>query len=352
MDDLESSTATEETLDDTLRETLAGIKARGADLGEDTPTGQTRDDAGKFSKPPVVGTEDKTALIKPVTAPITAPVTAQTPAAPVVAPIAEPEFVIPPELQRLGLKKDEAQAYLAAPKHLQDAFTRRAEEMGRGIETYKSKAQFADTIGAVLQPHMQTIQSLGVTPDVAIGKLLEADRSLRFGSTEQKIAKFNELAQSYGISFNPTGEAEATNPAIVALMNQVNHLSGKLQGFESGQQQQNMQSVNSQIVSFAADPKNEHFEAVREQMAGLLQGGAAPDLASAYEMAVWSNPATRAAMLAKQQADAQAEATRKAKEALDAASTNVRRRPSLPASEPTGSMEDTIRATYRRLQAA
>lgn len=229
---------------------------------------------------------------------------------------------------------------------------RRAEEMGRGIEQYRQKAQFADQLGAVIAPHMQTIQSLGATPAQAVGELLKADHALRYGSPEEKVAKLQQLARDYGIAFQPDGQAQMLDPAAQAMHQELRQLRSIVQGITTGREQEVQQSANSQIAAFAADPKNEHFASVREHMAALIQAGQAQDLASAYEMAVWMNPATRASLLAKQQAEAVAEATRKAQAAREAASVNTRARPSLPPSEPTGTMEDTIRATLRRLQSA
>jgi hypothetical protein len=84
-------------------------------------------------------------------------------------------------------------------------------------------------------------------------------------------------------------------------------------------------------------------------MSALLQAGTAKDLADAYEQAIYANPTTRALVLAEQQAKAKEEATQKAQAAKQAASVNTRNRPSMPVSQPIGTMDDTIRATLRRL---
>ena len=47
-----------------------------------------------------------------------------------------------------------------------------------------------------------------------------------------------------------------------------------------------------------------HFEAVREDMAALLQAGRAKDLKDAYDMAVYANPQTRQALLEQQRQEA------------------------------------------------
>jgi hypothetical protein len=117
-------------------------------------------------------------------------------------------------------------------------------------------------------------------------------------------------------------------------------------------QQKESEALNNEIVKFSSDPSHSHFESVKSDMAGLLQAGLAKDLADAYEQAVWRNPTIRASILAEQQAEAKKGATQKAQAAKTAASVNVRTRPSMPVSQPIGTMDDTIRSTLRRLQNA
>jgi hypothetical protein len=87
-------------------------------------------------------------------------------------------------------------------------------------------------------------------------------------------------------------------------------------------------------------------------MSALLQAGQAKDLADAYEQAVYANPTTRAAVLQQQAAAQREEAAKKAQAARAAASVNVPRRPAMPTAQPIGSMDDTIRETFRRLTGA
>ena len=109
--------------------------------------------------------------------------------------------------------------------------------------------------------------------------------------------------------------------------------------------------LNSEIARFAQG--KDHFDAVREDMAALLQAGRAQTLDDAYQMAIWANPATRAALIAKQQqeqdAARKANADLKAKDARKASAVNIPRRGSLAATAPKGTMEDTIRAEATRL---
>lgn len=321
------------SMDDTIRATLAEINAREPEIEEPEETPEeraerVRDEKGRFAARQQ-----------------------EEPTAPVIEPAIEPveEPVLSPEVQRLGLRKEEAAEWAKASPVLQQALLRRSEEMHKGLEQYRGAAQFAQKIAQAFQPYEHTIQQLGVSHEVAVGKLLEADNTLRYGSPEQKAHALASLAYQYGIDIGQVQASPAPDPQVYALQAELNQLKGFINDFQRTQQEREQGTLNSEIAKFAEG--REHFEQVREDMAALLQAGRAKDLSDAYEQAVWANPQTRAAMLAKQQAEAAAkvEAERKAQEAKRANAVNVTRRGSVPAGAPTGTMDDTIRATAQKL---
>ena len=321
------------SMDDTIRATLAEINARDEpEIDEPEETAEeraerVRDEKGRFAAKQQEEQQPETP--------------------PEVEPVEEP--VLSPEVQRLGLRKEEAAEWAKASPVLQQALLRRSEEMHRGLEQYRGAAQFAQKIAQAFQPYEHTIQQLGVSHEVAVGKLLEADNTLRYGSPEQKAHALASLAYQYGIDIGQVQATPAPDPQVYALQNELNQLKGFINDFQRTQQEREQGTLNSEIAKFAEG--REHFEQVREDMAALLQAGRAKDLSDAYEQAIWANPQTRAAMLAKQQAEAAAkvEAERKAQEAKKANAVNVPRRGSVPASAPTGTMDDTIRATAQKL---
>lgn len=319
------------SMDDTIRATLAEINARDEpEIDEPEETAEeraerVRDEKGRFAAKQQEEPE--------------------TP--PEVEPVEEP--VLSPEVQRLGLRKEEAAEWAKASPVLQQALLRRSEEMHKGLEQYRGAAQFAQKIAQAFQPYEHTLQQLGVSHEVAVGKLLEADNTLRYGSPEQKAHALASLAYQYGIDIGQVQAIPTPDPQVHALQSELNQLRGFINDFQRTQQEREQGTLNSEIAKFAEG--REHFEQVREDMAALLQAGRAKDLSDAYEQAVWANPQTRAAMLAKQQAEvaAKVEAERKAQEAKKANAVNVPRRGSVPAGAPTGTMDDTIRATAQKL---
>lgn len=336
------------SMDDTIRDTLRDLNSRGAEIPKDPTIKESpeeaaqriRDEKGRFAKNEII----KDAPV--AGAPAVSPQAPVTPAEP-------PE--VTPEAQRLGLRKDETEAYMQAPEILQKALQRRWEEMNRGVNEAYGKAQFGETMERVLAPYQQTFQKLNVTPDKAISELMGADARLRSGD----VAYLSFLADNYGFDrahlaqvFGGQVQVEnPINPQVVALEQEVRRLSGMFQDQQNSGQQREQEALNSAITTFAADPKHSHFPSVKGHMSALLQAGHAKDLDDAYEQAIYANPTTRALVIAEQQTKARAEAAQKAQAAKDAASVNVRKRPSLPPSTPIGSMDDTIRATLRTINA-
>lgn len=339
--DLSTEEVEAPSMDDTIRSTLEEIQNRDNEIEdhavEDPKVEKTRDENGRFAAKVEDDHEESTVETKD-------PETSTAP-------------VVPPELQKLGLRKDEAEAFAQATPAVQAAFIRRSEEMHRGFEQHREKAQFGDAMIQVMQPHMQTFQQLGVQPSEAVGKLLQADHALRYGSPAQKTQFLTQIARDYGVDLGQAQEFAASqpqqNPEVDMLRNQVAQMNNWIEQNKQAQEWQQREALNSEIQQFASKPESKFFEEVRSEMAGLLQAGLAPNLEKAYEMAIYANPVVRAKVIAEQQATAEqnriAEANRKAKDARQAAAVNVSRKGTLPASKPIGTMDDTIRETAARL---
>lgn len=331
------------SMDDTIRQTLEAIEARGSEPQEQNEDGRARDEHGRFKKKEEEAAEEVPA--EPV-----AEATEQKPEE------AKPEVVVPPEVQKLGIRKDEYEALAQNPVALQ-AFMRRSEEMKRGFEQIKGKAKFGDAMERAIAPYAPILQQAGISPDVAVQRLFGAHQAITTGSMQQRIGALHQLATEAGVSFDQVKEYAANQPQVDP---QVQQLQTRLEQMQSWIQQQNQarewserQTLNSEIERFASDPSNAYFEEVRGDMAGLLQAGIAPDLKTAYDMAIYANPSVRAKVLADQQAKAEearrAEAIQKAKVAKTAAAVNIPRKAAVPAARPVGSMDDTIREKAREL---
>lgn len=211
-----------------------------------------------------------------------------------------------------------------------DEIERRETEYGKGLEPYKESANFAQAIRKVIQPYEQTMRALNVTPEVAVEKLLQADAILRHSPPEQKQAYLMQLAQEYGIQIaGPDGEPQQVDPYVQALWQQQQQTNQVLQQFMTAQQQSEMASATKSVEEFKKT--HEFMEEVRAEMADLIDKGLAKGLDDAYDRAIWSNPAIRGRVLAKQQTDTEAkrkEDARKTTAAAKSAAVQIKGAPS------------------------
>lgn len=325
------------TMDDTIRQTLEEIESRT----------DGRDDKGRFAskETPADPVDPKPAEPEPV---------ADATLEPAVTAEPDQTVTIPTELQRLGLRKEAASAIAKDPVVMQE-FIRRSDEMHRGLEQYREKAQFGDSMRNAIAPFMRNIEATGMAPDVAVQGLLQADSMLRSGSAEQKVQMLHKIAADYGIDIQQAAQTQVApfDGTTYALQQKLSQMESWIAQQTQARQQQENASLNSEIERFSGDPANVHFAAVRDDMAGLLQAGMATDLRDAYEKAIYANPTIRAQVLAQQQAkaesDRKAQATQKAQAAKQAAAVNVSRKGALPSAKAVGSIDDTIRDTAREL---
>lgn len=228
-------------------------------------------------------------------------------------PVIEPET--PAEVQaRLSPKswrKEIADKYWQQlDPELQAEIERRESDVSKGFEQYKPKAQLADDFNTALQPYMPTIQALGVHPAEAAARLFNVEHQLRYGNEQSKLETARTILQEYGISperlFDYLQNTPPPDPQVQAMQRYVQQLEQQYKGLMTQHEQREQAALNSEIQSFSADKP--YFDDVREDMAALLQAGRAADLQSAYDMAVYANPKTRAHMLQQQTAQQQAKA--------------------------------------------
>lgn len=324
---IESPVSMDSTIGDAWKEISKGLQEPAQTVA--------RDATGKFAKTgPVEDAVVKEPVQAAVTPPVEAPEVPETVETPVVEAKKAPS----------SWKKEAAEAFAVLPAHVQDEVLRREGDFHKGIEGFKQAADTGRRFESAIAPYLQTIQKLGVSPEMAVSTLMKADHTLRYAPPAVKVAEFQKLAQIYGIDLG-----QQIDPNVAELQNQIYQLQEQQRQNQEQQQSSVQQSLNSDISRFAAEPGHEHFEAVRDHMAALLQGGQAKDLSEAYDQAVYANPQTRNQVLAKQLEAQRAESLRKANEAKRAASVNVPQRGSTPVAAPVLGWEQQIRADAERL---
>lgn len=250
------------------------------------------------------------------------------------------------------------------PELARKEIERREADFHKGIEQYKGGALQAQEWDRTVQPYMATIQSFGVTPQVAVNELLKADHMLRYSQPQQKVGFLLKIAGDYGVDLQTLAngiqqvageqvwqQQNPVDPRTQQLQARVNQLEQHIQQSQHQNVARENSSIDAEIAAFASDPDHEHFGVLQQDMALLLQAGRAKTLDDAYEMAMRQNPQTYQVWLAQQQQKWDDERKAKVRTAKQAGANVVRPngRASVPAAQPPRTMEEDIEATARSL---
>lgn len=342
---------TEDTpsMDDTLSKAFDDISGRDDatdDSGEvEQQSGRARDDLGRFK-----GNERTDDAVADADAAADSEQEEET-------DTSQRESIQPPSSWRANVREQ----FAALPAEVQEEVLRRESDFHRGIEQYRTDADYGRNLKSVFAPYQQDFASLGVNETQAVSSLLQTERTLRLGTPEQKLAIFQSMASSYGVPVealvSDDGDVRQTAMLNAQLTSRLNQLEQQLHGFTTAQQSQVQAQVTDSITKFASDPANKWFSDVREDMGRLLEGGIAADLQDAYDKACNMRPDIRAAIAAQQQREAdekrQKEAQQRVIQAKKSASVNVRQSGPKPvASNAPRTIDDTLREVYDRLQAS
>ena len=205
---------------------------------------------------------------------------------------------------------------------LQEEFLRREADWQRTDGERANKLKGYEPIEAAIEPVRQHLELNGVEPAQYVRQLVAADQFLRTDPT----AGFNWLAQQYGFDLSQALEGQPeVDPTMQPFVQKINALEAALNQQVVAQQTAESKRIDDELSAFSAE--HPHFEEVRADMGALIQSGAAADLKSAYDKAVWANPSTRTALLAEQSTEAAAkqkeEAGKKAADAKRISQTNL-----------------------------
>jgi gas vesicle protein len=177
--------------------------------------------------------------------------------------------------------------------------------------------------------------------------LLKADYTLRNSDPATKAQYFQNLAKEYGIDLS-NQEMPNYSPQEQFLMQQMQELRQRQDSWQNSIAQQESERAQSALSQFTQAEKP-HFEAVRNDMADLMQAGKAKTLEEAYDMAVWMRPDIRSTLIEQQRAEVQRKAEEHA-HALKAKAASVSVRGSSPSAggvQPgNGSLRDVIAAQF------
>jgi len=252
-----------------------------------------------------------------------------------------------PDAQQALMKAERGEALTPEElKLLRVEAERRESDFHRGVSEFKSHSERAKAYDQAIAPYQQHLQKLGVDAPTAINALMRADVTLRTSDPATKAQYFAQLAREYGIDLAQVQNPQPLDPQTQFLHQQLNELRQQQQLWQNQLQQQEQMRVQQELQQFAtADRK--HFDAVRNDMADLLETGKAKDLQEAYDMAVWMRPDVRQTLIEQQLADAQSKALAQA-QAQRAKTAAV----SVKGSSPIGAGGQPVNGSLRDIIAA
>lgn len=318
MDDL----TTQDSLRDTIANAVEEVEAPQEPVVEatepETPLdvandGRPRDEHGRFAKKPE---------------------------APPVEVIEQPVVQVKP--RPTSWKKDYEEHWGKLDPTLQEYIIQREADYAKGVSTYKNQWDQAAPLMQAMEQFAPLLQQNNVRPDEWIRNLGTAHATLVYGTPEQKLQMFAQLANEYGVSLDGLNGGEV-NPQFGHLTQTVTQLQNEIRQFKSLQEQQTNQAVQSEIQRFSADKP--HFEAVKETMAQLLQSGVVDNLQSAYDKAIrlhdeiWQQQQAEA-----QQAKAKAEAEAQQKRVAEAKAKALSPKSSSPTAANSGGKGGDLRS--------
>ena len=184
-------------------------------------------------------------------------------------------------------KKDYEEHWGKLDPTLQDYIQQREADYAKGVSTYKNQWDMAAPIVEAIRPFEQVLQQNNINPAQWISQLGNAHAQLVYGSPEQKLNMFAQLANEYGVNLGQLTGQTGYDPQFSQLAQELNQIKNQWTSFQSQQEIVEQSQLQNEIASFKDDKP--YFEDVRETMAGLLQSGMAHDLQSAYDKAIRLN---------------------------------------------------------------
>jgi hypothetical protein len=238
---------------------------------------------------------------------------------------------------------------------VQKEVARREYEMARYVNESSAARNIAERFTQTIQPFLGTIQAEGVDPLTAVRNLMSVTQTLRSGTQYEKAQTLAQIVKVYGIDIQaldsalvgaePPAGSQQQMPDVNAAVQQA--LAPLYQAAHNQRQQIVQQAegeARTELETFAADPANEFFQDLRQEMADIIELGERRgrdiSIADAYKQAAMLHPEVSKVMLARQQGANARQLTQNAQRARSAA---VSVRGAAPVGNPAGPEPSSIR---------
>jgi len=248
-------------------ETPSSQETTSQEATQEPKTTRARDESGKFTKTQPDATTSDLELSDDFEAPD------------------EPKIEVKPRPS--SWKKDYEEDWGKLDPRIQDYIQQREADYAKGVSTYKNQWDMAAPLMEAIQPFSSMLQQNNLNPAQWISSLGNAHQTLVYGSPEQKLQMFQQLANDYGVNLGAVTGQTGYDPQFSSLAQELNQIKNQWSSFQQQQEAMEQTQLRSEIDSFKEDKP--YFEEVREVMAGLLQSGMADDLQSAYDKAIRLN---------------------------------------------------------------
>jgi len=229
---------------------------------------------------------------KPSAAPVSAPPPAQAPAQ--ALPQAQGVKARPPRPS--SWKKEMWDKWETLDPDVAEYLHTRESQYANGVSTYKAELDAHKPVIEAMQQFMPELQQNKVDPSRWISELGNVHRVLAFGNPAQKLQTLANVARAYGVPIQAFSDQNAQQQFLQQGQWQAPYQPPKQpaqqpltreEAQKLWQEQYLQQTSEQEIQRFAADTeKHQHYEAVRDTMARLLEAGIAEDLESAYDTAL------------------------------------------------------------------
>ena len=213
----------------------------------------------------------------------------------------------------MGFSPEAREEWGATPEKVKQQIIKREQEIATAMQGTADARRTADTVNKFVGSYQQVLAAEGAgNPMEALEGIVSTVSVLRMGSPQQKAQAMASLVGHYGVDLNTldsaiastiTGEQMAApeqggNPDIERMIEErmapVNQLMNGVTQFQQQQQQKTQQATQQNIQQFAADPANEFFADVKQDMADMFdlatKRGQKISLQDAYDKAVAINP--------------------------------------------------------------
>lgn len=190
------------------------------------------------------------------------------------------------------------------PKEVKDEIRRREQEIDKGLHQAAGFRRVANEYFNVVKPFEQLIRAQNSTPAQAITNLMQTAARLTMGTKSQKAQVVMEIMKNYDVDVEALDtllagkvvprEEDKFSKLLDDRLKPVTEFISSVNGHRQAEQQKSDEEVSKELDTFAADPKNEFFQDVVDDMADIMdmaaKRGQKMSLGDAYSRACRLNP--------------------------------------------------------------